>query len=1348
MNKSNTINLIISCFLILGMTNIQAQEMTYSLQGFRYGEEKSPSGKEWESPEDLSLNKELPHSYFFNFKNVEQARKVLSENSSYWKSLDGTWRFNWVKHPDERPKDFYESKYNDSNWEDVPVPMSWNIYGIQKDGGLKYGVPIYSNQRVIFQHRVKEDDWRGGVMRTPPKDWTTFIYRNEVGSYRRKFDVPKDWDGREVFINFDGVDSFFYLWINGKYVGFSKNSRNLASFNITKYLNKNAENTVAVEVYRNSDASYLEGQDMFRLPGIFRTVSLTSTPKVQIRDLMVIPDLDANYSNGTIKITADIRNLDKKKIDKYKVVYSLYANELYKDANTLVSSVQGEALVKSIGINSSESTTTNLAVSKPNLWSAERPYLYTLVAELKDNKNKTVEIISTIVGFRKVEIKDTKASDDEFGLAGRYFYLNGMPVKLKGVNRHESNPSTGKVVSRDQMEKEIMLMKRANINHVRNSHYPTDPYWYYLCDKYGIYVEDEANVESHQYYYGKESISHPIEWKAAHVARNVEMVRANVNHPSIVIWSLGNEAGPGNNFVAAYDAIKAIDKSRPVQYERNNSIVDMGSNQYPSIEWVREAVKGKYRLKYPFHISEYAHSMGNASGNLIDYWEAMESTNFFMGGAAWDWIDQAMYYYDKETGEKFFAYGGDFGDKPNDGTFVNNGLIFADLKPKPQYFEIKKVQQNVGVKAVDLTKGQIEVFNKNYFTSLSDYEIQWALYEDGQEVERSTEIIGLDKPLEARKKATYIIPFNYDRLKPSSEYFLKIQFLQKEDQPWTTKGYVQMEEQLFVKGPEIRATIAEVQNVGTINLVTEGKLKVVSNNGFTAKFDTETGMIYSLEYDGKPIIREGEGPKLDVYRAPVDNDNWAYQQWFQKGLHNLKHKAVSNTVYTRADAAVVLSFVVESQAPNGASLSGGTSGTYKVNEQTERPFGDNDFKFTTNQIWTVYQDGSIELESNVTSNDEAVILARLGYSLQLPDEYSNYNYYGRGPINNYADRKTAQNIELHKSTVKDQFVAWPNPQSMSNNEEVRWTSLTNTEGKGVVFVAKNMMSTSALPWSEMELTLASHPHKLPKSSVTHLHLDAGVTGLGGNSCGQGPPLLEDRVKAGSTSIGFIIRPITNNDYSAKSAVMVAGDMPIAVTRNRVGEVIISSDKKDVELIYTIDKGKPTIYNKPLALRNGGKVIAWDKANDKSKVEIEFPKIESVPLRVVFASSQETGEGRAEHLVDGNPSTIWHTMYSVTVAQYPHWVDFDASEEQLITGFSYLPRTDGANGHIKDYRIQISSDGKTWSEPIVEGKFERGSRLQTIRFEKPVKGRYIRFTALSSQNGQDFASGAEFNVLVK
>lgn len=1340
--------------LLLCQGTISNAQTTYenqfsrSINGFHYGAYHQPTGKEWESPGDLSLNKELPKSYFFSFENVDQAKKLLPENSTYWQSLNGTWKFNWVKHPDERPKNFYENNFDTKEWASVPVPMSWNILGIQEDGSLKYGLPIYVNQPVIFHHTVQPGDWKGGVMRTPKQNWTTYVYRNEVGSYKRSFEVPANWDGKDVYINFDGVDSFFYLWINGKYVGFSKNSRNLASFNITPYLNKKGENTVAVEVYRSSDASFLEAQDMFRLPGIFRTVSLTAKSKVHVRDFVAKPDVVNGYKDGVLNIAADIRNLSQKDVKGYSLSYTLFENKLYSDEVVKVNSIVKPVQQKNITITKGKSVAFNDQLQLPNakLWSAENPHRYTLVVELRDNKNKVVETISSVVGFRKVEIKDTKAEDDEFGLAGRYFYVNGKTVKLKGVNRHETNPKTGKVLSRQDMEEEIKLMKRANINHVRNSHYPDDPYWYYLCDKFGIYLEDEANIESHQYYYGDASLSHPIEWKDAHVARNLEMVRATINHPSVVIWSLGNEAGPGNNFIEAYKAIKEVDDTRPVQYERNNSIVDMGSNQYPSIDWVRGAVKGKFNIKYPFHISEYAHSMGNAAGNLIDYWEAIESTNFFMGGALWDWKDQSMYYYDKDTKEKFLAYGGDFGDTPNDGTFVNNGLIFADMTEKPQYYEVKKVYQNVGVKAVDIKAGKIEIFNKNYFASLDQYEIQWSLYEDGLEIERSNNFLDLPNAIAPRTKAIVRIPLDLKKLKADSEYFVKIQFIQKENQLWADKGFVQMEEQLLVQQPTQKVSIAAIQPKESLSTKEDGQFHTIIGKGFTVKFDNQMGTIHQLTYGSEQIIKAGEGPKLDAFRAPLDNDNWAYQQWFQKGLHNLKHKVVSKNAYKRQDGAMVLSYVVESQAPNAATLHGGNSGKYRLEEHPNRTFGEDDFKFTSNQVWTIYVDGSVELTSSITSNDAAFNLARLGYALQLPTELGNYTYYGRGPINNYADRKTAQNIELHKSTAQNQFVNWANPQSMSNNEEVRWSSLTNKEGNGVIFIAKGEMSTSALPWSELEVTLASHPHKLPKSSGIHLHLDAAVTGLGGNSCGQGPPLEKDRVKAKPTTFGFIMRPILKNDYISKSKVEGAGDSPLVVTRSRVGEVSILSQDPAAELYYRINGGKVTKYTQAFNLRDGGIVEAWNAKNKNIQVNTKFSKIETVPLQVVFASSQETGEGNPDHLVDGNPNTIWHTMYSVTVAQYPHWVDFDAGAVQAIKGFTYLPRQDGTNGHIKDYKIQISIDGQNWGEPVVEGTFDRGSKQQTVRFTKPVQGRFIRFTGLNSQNGQDFASGAEFGVL--
>ena len=503
------------------------------MPGYSYARQEAPQGDEWQSPERYALNKERPHAYFFSFAKGDQVTRVLPEHSSLHQSLDGKWRFHWVRTPEERPKDFYLPSFDISSWEEVTVPMNWNVYGRQRDGKQKYGTPIYVNQPVIFYHQVKPGDWKGGVMRTPPKDWTTYRDRNEVGSYRRTFTLPETWKGHSVYLNFDGVDSFFYLWVNGRYVGFSKNSRNLASFDISPYLNARGENTLAVEVYRSSDGSFLEAQDMFRLPGIFRSVYLTAKPQTQLRDLQVIPRCDSKTKEWSLDITSEITSqILANKVPQGILRYRLYRVELYSDNVASVPDAETEVRLPLGG-----STKANLVVSHPRPWSAEQPNRYVLVAELYDKSGKKLlDQASLYTGLRQVEIRDTEAKDDEFGRKGRYFYVNDCPVKLKGTNRHETNPERGHAITHEQMEQEVFLMKRANINHVRNSHYPPAPYWYYLCDKYGIYLEDEANIESHQYYYGEASLSHVPEFEAQHVSRMLEMVYAHINHPSIVIW--------------------------------------------------------------------------------------------------------------------------------------------------------------------------------------------------------------------------------------------------------------------------------------------------------------------------------------------------------------------------------------------------------------------------------------------------------------------------------------------------------------------------------------------------------------------------------------------------------------------------------------------------------------------------------------------------------------------------------------------------------------------------------------------------------------------------------------------
>ena len=1078
--------------------------LTALLSGFFYGRQDAPTGEEWQSPQYLGLNKEAPHAWFFSFQDVESARKVLPENSSLWMTLDGDWKFNWVPNPDERPLDFFKKEFDDSKWDVIPVPSNWNIVGIDVDGTQRYGTPIYVNVNVPWWKEVEPGDWKLGVMREPPMEWTMYKARNEVGSYRRAFEVPEDWGDKKIFVNFDGVDSFFYLWVNGHYVGFSKNSRNLAQFDITEYLEPGV-NILAVEVYRNSDGSNLEAQDMFRLPGIFREVALEAKPKVSVRDIKVTPSMTS--------LKVDVEIAGQAGNDGLSVSYHLFENELYSDENNLVADFDGQAV----------SSVLEYPAAKP--WSAEAPHRYTLVGELKDASGKTLDIFSTIVGFREVCIKDTSAEEDEFGFAGKYFYLNGKPVKLRGVNRHETEPSMGHAVTREVMEEDIKLMKRANINHVRCSHYPDAPYWYYLCDKYGIYLMDEANIESHHYRYGDASLSHPIEWKDAHVARMVEMVTSDYNHPSVIIWSMGNEAGPGKNFEYTYAAARAIDPMRPIQYERNNDISDIGCSQYPGVKWVQWVAKGKGDVKYPYHINEFAHSMGNALGNFAQYWQSIDSTNFFMGGAIWDWVDQSLWNYTPE-GVRYLASGGNFGDVPNDGQFVMNGVLNGDRSPKPQYWEVKKVYQNLYTSLIGASDGSVDIclFNRNYYEPCS-YDAEWTLIADGKPVRTGTFDADGIGPREKVTKAIKVGP-----LPTGKECYLNVSYTLKEDMFWAEKGYEVCKDQIVLPSV-ILSEAKDLGNTRPPKSFTDKKTGylVVKGCRFKAEFDPAIGTIARLRYRGKDVFVPGEGPRLNTFRAIINNDGWAVRGWFENGLHNLEHTASGMDV-SEENGCVKVSFDIVSKAPNGAHLEGSTaSPSCSIVEDVDSL---NVITFTSHVVWTVDRKGTISMRSKITSDKPELPLGRLGYVMKVPKSLSNLTYYGRGPVENYSDRYTCAFVGKYESTVADQVQNYTKPQDMANHEQVRWVSLTGRGGRGALFEAaanslrssefgRPVMSVSALPYSAVDLVLAPHQFELPAPGDTWLCLDAADTGLGGNSCGPSP-LQEDRVFS-DAEFGFVIK---------------------------------------------------------------------------------------------------------------------------------------------------------------------------------------------------------------------------------
>lgn len=1255
-----------------------------------------PTGHEWEEEQNLSLNKQPTHATFASFGDVESARKILPENSAYWRSLDGPWKFHWVKQPDERPRDFYKPEFDVSSWKDIPVPSSWQCEG--------YGVPVYSNQRYLFKR-----DWPH-VMEEPPKNFTAYINRNPVGSYRRDFEIPKEWSGRDVFLNFDGVDSFFYLWINGTYVGFSKDSRSPAEFNITQYL-RPGKNVVAAEVYRFSDGSYLECQDMWRLSGIFRTVSLQARPVTHIRDFFALPDLDAKYQDGSLKITGEVAGPDA---NGSRVVATLF-----DDAGKQV--VSAPANLKDGKFEA------NLAVSNPHKWTAETPNLYTLVLELKNAAGQSQEFVSTQAGFRKVEIKD------------QVFLVNGQPVKLKGVNRHENFPDTGHAVTRAQMELDMLRLKQANVNHVRTSHYPNDPYWYYLCNRDGIYILDEANIESHGYYYGAESLSHPKEWMPAHVARVMAMVERDKNHPCIVIWSLGNEAGPGENFVAAEKALKARDTSRPTHYERNNAIVDIGSNQYPDVGWTWSAAKGAAGIKYPFYISEYAHIMNNAMGDLADYWQAIESSDKILGAAIWEWCDQGLYKAN-EKGERYVAYGGDFGDAPNDGQFIVKGVVFADRTPKPCYFEVKHVYQDVTVSAADLAKGEVEIFNKYFFKDLSEFATVWELTEDGKVIQSGS----IPTPqIAPRQKAVVKIPFQQPAMKPGAEYFLKVGFQLRADYPWAKKGYELASGQVALPNAQAERP-AFAPSEGELQVQQAPEALTVRGKDFTAVFDPRNGSLTRFALHGQDVL--SGRIELNAFRCPVNNDVWTMNKWFDQGLRLLEHRAMDFKAEQVGDTVQVKATVLSRGAHAERCIDFGGNHT-RLEEGA--PLGDRALQFRSEMVWTVFPDGAIALQTAIAPSGPVIALPKIGVRMELPERLAQMTYFGRGPQENYPDRKTGAFPGQYSSTVRDMFVPYARPNDMGNREEVRWIALTDSGGSGVLFTSLGQpMSAAALPYSATELLMANHPPELPKSTRTVLTLDAAVLGLGGASCGPGP-LERDIPKSNRAyHLGFLMRPVSAGAQMAETArVSLPFTAPVAALRQK-NQLLLTTATPEATIRYQLNNAPAAAASGPVPVKAGDKLVAWAERKGFSpsvKTSYEVPTAaEQGHYTIKYVDSQQRDEGEAEHLVDGDPDTYWHTEYGLTLTKYPHTVDIDLGELKKFKTITYLPRQDNANGRIANYRFAISNDAKTW-ETVAEGTFPKGSQRQTIELKQPVTARYLRFVALSEQNGQDFAAAAEIEV---
>lgn len=1014
---------------------------------------------DWENPAVYKINTEPYHSTFIPYQDVSSAKTFDKSKSIFYKSLNGTWKFKWVKTPLLIPAEFYRHSYDSMNWDNITIPSNWQLT-------YKYDPPIFTNIKHPFPANPPY----------VPKEDT-----NATGLFRKNFFVPATWKDKQVFLHFGAVQSALYVWINGKKVGYHEDGMTPAEFNITPYLQK-GENLLAAEVINWSDGSYLEDQDFWRLSGIYRDVFLFATPNVHLRDLHVKSDLDNQYKNAVLDLSVNIKN--------YPGVPS--------ESNTIKTSLttaDGKAIISKtthLGpINGGEEKTINIIeqINSPAKWSAETPNLYLLTLQLVDNKGKLLEAIHQKIGFRKVEIKKGQ------------LLVNGKAVEIKGVNRHEFDMYKGRAVSRETMINDIRLMKQININAVRTSHYPNAPEWYSLCDEYGIYVMDEANLESHELWSEKNIyLSEDTAWTKAFVERGVAMVERDKNHPSIVAWSMGNETGWGRNFDSMYAAIKKIDPTRPIHYEsqipayeKTLSHYDIISLMYPSVPEILRFMNADSTR--PVIICEYAHGMGNSIGNFRWYWDAFYKYPRLQGGFIWDWVDQGL--RSKDVNDK------EYWNIVNyiDGANANDGLIGPDRRLQPETNEVKKVLQNCNVRAVDLSNGQFEISNGNFFKDLSDVSLQWTLVENGKRIQS-----GSINQLHVQPQSSTLvrIPFNSKLVIAGAEYFINISFHLNMPTKWADKGYTIATEQISIPTTEVASVKTDLSKLPKLQLLHEKDI-IVKGPGFTATFSKQLGTLTSYRFKGKELLNAPVVPNL--WRVPTDNDEGGKQssfaaRWRLAGLDNTKIQPIEMT------AKQVQPEVVKVYSKNNVLLTKGTI-CYKT-------------------VYTIYGTGEIKSEIDFDMPAEMPPLARVGVQLTLPASFENVSWYGKGPFESYEDRKESAMVGLYKASVANQYFPYVMPQENGNKTDVRWVAVNTKEGPGLVVMGDSLLSINVQDYSQQALNESKTSHQLRRGTNTYLYVDYKQMGVGGD-IGWGPRVHpEYLLTAKKYPFAFWLKPIQSN----------------------------------------------------------------------------------------------------------------------------------------------------------------------------------------------------------------------------
>lgn len=1244
---------------------------------------------EWNNQYVSGVNKEKATTIAIPFANERQATTLPIENSPYYKTLNGVWKFNWVADPKDRPQDFYQPDYDVTGWDDIKVPATWQIEAVRNN--KNWDKPLYCNTQYPFCVWGKID-WPN-VIQYRPEHYTFASMPNPVGSYRREFTMPDAWDGRDVFIRFNGVEAGFYLFVNGKKVGYSEDSYLPAEFNLTPYLKKGS-NVLAVEVYRFTDGSYLECQDFWRFSGIFRDVFLWTAPKTQVRDFFFQADLDKNYENATVSLDVELKG---KKINGEVVA---------KLTDLSGKEIVSKAVRANIGMNN-----LTFDVQKPLKWNAETPNLYNLTISLKQ-KDQVIDIRNTKVGFRKIELtKD-----------GRML-INGKSTLFKGVDRHDHSPENGRTVSKEEMEKDVQLMKSLNLNAVRTSHYPNNPYFYDLCDQYGLYVMSEANVECH----GLMSLSGEPSWVKSFTERNEDMALRYRNHASIVMWSLGNESGNGPNFIPAEAAIKKVDKTRPTHYEGNSAYCDVTSTMYSDVQWL-EGV-GKDRLEKankgetvkPHVVCEYAHAMGNSIGNFKEYWETYEKYPALIGGFIWDWVDQSIRMPLPDGTGTYLAYGGDFADTPNDGNFCTNGVIFSDRTYSAKALEVKKISQPVVVEAVGGMK--FKVTNKRFHAGLDDLYGRYEIKEGGKVI-----LSGAldDLALDAQQSKVITLSGLPKELTPGAEYFIKFTFRLKKDALWEKAGYEVATDQIKLAESE-KPVFAPAP--GRVEVIETPAAFVVKGDRFEATFSKAEGTLSNYILNGTDLI--SKGLSLNVFRTPTDNDKQVDGEWFRKGLYGMK-PIIGQWQMNKSNERVTL------QIKNN----------YK---------GKVGFDFSTEIEYSVLADGAVLVNSIIIPSANGDIIPRIGYRMELPGGFEKMRWYGCGPFENYPDRKEASFVGAYEDLVSNQWENYVKPQEMGNHEDVHWMSITNPNGAGFVFVAGDKMSASALHAKAEDMIDTTnvrrlfHAYQIPRLKETVLCLDAKQRPLGNASCGPGP-MQKYELYAQPTVFSFMMLPLERSysmeELAQKANVQMPVCLPVLIERDGNGYLSLKSNTPDATIYYQINGGKAQVYTAPVEFLSGGNVQAYastPKLGNSLKTSLDLPiYVDRTAWKVVSASSESNGE-EARNVIDGDISSIWHTRWADPAAKHPHEIVVDMASILEVDKFIYVPRNSG-NGRIKGYEVYFSQDGKNWTDKT-SGEFQNSASAQIVPLSKSVIARYFKLVALSEVSGREWASAAELNVNV-